>query len=139
MKEKRLSIGNYHEVVFAFSQEDVIQFSEITGDKNPIHLDGEYASRTFFEKPIMHGFLCGAVFSKIFGMEFPGEGSIYLVQNLKFLKPMFIENEYRAKCIITKIDKEKNFVHFDTIIEEQKTSMKTITGTAIILVDNKKL
>ena len=139
MKEKRLSIGNYHEIVFAFNQEDVIQFSKITGDKNPIHLDNEYASGTLFKKPIMPGFLCGAVFSKIFGMEFPGEGSIYLGQNLKFLKPMFIENKYIAKCIITKIDNEKKFVYFDTIIEEQSTSIETITGTAVILVDKNKL
>ena len=139
MKEKRLSIGNYHEIVFAFNQEDVIQFSKITGDKNPIHLDNEYASGTLFKKPIMHGFLCGAVFSKIFGMEFPGEGSIYLSQNLNFFKPMFIKNKYIAKCIITKIDNEKNFVYFDTIIKEQNTSIQTITGTAVILVDKNKL
>ena len=139
MKEKRLSIGSGHEVVFAFNQEDVIQFSEITGDKNPIHLDDKYASGTLFKKPIMHGFLCGAIFSKIFGMEFPGEGSIYLSQNLKFLKPMFIEKKYIAECIVTKIDNEKNFVYFDTMIKEQTTSIQTITGTAIILVDKNKL
>ena len=52
---------------------------------------------------------------------------------------MFIEKKYIAECIVTKIDNEKNFVYFDTMIKEQTTSIQTITGTAIILVDKNKL
>ena len=53
---------------FSFTQEDVIKFAEVTGDKNPLHLDADYAAKTPFSQPIMHGFLAGSVFSKIFGI-----------------------------------------------------------------------
>lgn len=58
-----------HEVTY--TQEGVIAFAEITGDKNPIHLDPEFAAKTPFGRPIVHGFLSAAVFSKVFGMLFP--------------------------------------------------------------------
>ena len=44
-----------HEVTY--TQEGVIAFAEITGDKNPIHLDPEFAAKTPFGRPIVHGFL----------------------------------------------------------------------------------
>lgn len=58
-----------HEVTY--TQEGVIAFAEITGDKNPIHLDPEFAAKTPFGRPIVHGFLSASVFSKVFGMLFP--------------------------------------------------------------------
>ena len=63
-----------HEVTY--TQEGVIAFAEITGDKNPIHLDPEFAAKTPFGRPIVHGFLSASVFSKVFGMLFPGQGNL---------------------------------------------------------------
>ena len=67
-----------HEVTY--TQEGVIAFAEITGDKNPIHLDPEFAAKTPFGRPIVHGFLSASVFSKVFGMLFPGQGTIYTAE-----------------------------------------------------------
>ena len=74
-----------HEVTY--TQEGVIAFAEITGDKNPIHLDPEFAAKTPFGRPIVHGFLSASVFSKVFGMLFPGQGTIYLSQEMGMRKP----------------------------------------------------
>ena len=125
--------------MISFNQKDVETFAEVTGDKNPIHLNEKFASNTKFGRPIIHGFLSTSIFSKIFGMDFPGEGTIYLEQNLKFLKPMYVKNEYRTQCTITKIDKEKSFVYFDTIIKEEKTGKQTIIGSALLLVEKNRL
>ncbi len=76
-----------HEVTY--TQEGVIAFAEITGNKNPIHLDPEFAAKTPFGRPIVHGFLSAAVFSKVFGMLFPGQGTIYLSQEMSFRAPVF--------------------------------------------------
>ncbi|MCE3260597.1 MAG: MaoC domain protein dehydratase [Bacteroidetes bacterium] len=37
---------------FKFSQEEVNQFAQVTGDKNPVHLDADYAAKTMFKRPI---------------------------------------------------------------------------------------
>ena len=87
-----------------FSQEDVIKYSEITGDKNPIHTELEYAKNTIFKRPIVHGFFVGSVFSRIFGTEYPGLGTIYLNQTMKFISPVFLEEFYYAKIILSEVD-----------------------------------
>lgn len=87
-----------------FLREDVLMFSEITGDKNPIHTELEYAKNTIFKQPIVHGFFVGSVFSRIFGTEYPGLGTIYLSQNMKFLAPVFLEKFYYAKVVLSDVD-----------------------------------
>lgn len=91
-----------------FRQADVVKFAEVTGDFNPIHLDAEYAAKTMFKKPIVHGFLSGAVFSKVFGTLFPGEGTIYLSQEMKFLAPVFVDEEYEARFEVLEVIPEKH-------------------------------
>lgn len=103
-----LKVGDNYCEVLRFKQADVIKFAEITGDCNPIHIDAEFASKTVFGKPIVHGFLSGAVFSKVFGTKFPGDGTIYLYQEMKFLAPVFVEKNYIAKFNIIEVDNIKH-------------------------------
>ena len=100
-------VGEKLEHTFSFSQQDVIAFAGITGDNNPVHLDAAYAEATVFKKPIMHGFLSGSVFSKVFGTIFPGKGSIYLSQQMTFKRPMFVNQEYKAVFEIMETDPAK--------------------------------
>jgi acyl dehydratase len=88
--------GAHFEQVFSFTQEDVIRFAEVTGDNNPVHLDEAYAASTLFKRPILHGFLAGSVFSRVFGTKFPGRGTIYLSQQLSFKRPMYADERYTA-------------------------------------------
>jgi len=71
--KEKLNEKDEYRLTFSYSQEQVNKFAEVTGDNNPLHLDEEYAATTMFKRPIMHGFLGGSVFSKIFGTLFPGE------------------------------------------------------------------
>jgi len=123
-----------YEKFFKFTQEDVELFARVTGDTNPIHLDVEYAKNTIFKKPIMHGFLSASIFSRIFGTEFPGIGTIYLSQNLKFMKPMFSETEYKATVFVKHIDSEKNLVTLETKVIDE-TGKITLDGEALIRVN----
>jgi len=101
------SVGEQFEHNFRFTQADVIKFSEVTGDVNPVHLDETYAASTPFKKPIIHGFLSGSVFSKVFGTIFPGDGSIYLSQQMVFKRPMYVDQDYVASFTITETDESK--------------------------------
>ena len=58
-KHTNMSIeqGTIYTHEFSFTQDEVVQFANVTGDKNPVHLDAAYAAQTMFKKPIMHGFL----------------------------------------------------------------------------------
>lgn len=97
---------------FSFTQEDVIAFAKVTGDDNPVHLDEAFAAQTPFKRPIMHGFLSGSVFSRVFGTVFPGPGSIYLSQEMNFKRPMYVDQEYRASFTLAETDPAKGLMVF---------------------------
>lgn len=118
---------------FSFSQEEVNQFAQVTGDKNPVHLDAEYAAKTMFKRPIMHGMLSASLFSKVFGTLFPGEGTIYLKQSLSFLKPMYVDTKYEAVFTVREVVKDKNRAVVETLIKDKSTGIVCTSGEATIL------
>lgn len=128
---KLISIGSSYEERFSYSQEDVNAFAEISGDKNPIHLDDEYAAKSIFKRRIIHGYLGTSIFSKVFAMTFPGEGTIYLKQDLKFLKPMFAEVNYIARFEVVEHIREKNRALVSTTILNQNNEL-VVVGEALI-------
>lgn len=123
-----LKVGEKYTHTFSFSQEDVIAFAKVTGDNNPVHLDEDYAADTMFKKPIMHGMLGASIFSKVFGTLFPGEGTIYLNQNIQFTRPMYAGDQYEAQFEIVEIDSEKHRAKITT-------SIVNIEGKTVILGD----
>lgn len=116
-----------HEI--RFNQADVNMFAQITGDNNPIHLDADFAAKTVFGKPIVHGFYSASVFSMVFGTKFPGEGTIYLYQDMKFLAPVFVEQPYWAKFEVLEVNTEKHIGTIRCILEDEN-GKTVIEGTA---------
>ncbi len=118
---------------FSFSQEEVNQFAQVTGDKNPVHLDAAYAATTLFKRPIMHGMLSASLFSKVFGTLFPGEGTIYLKQSLNFLKPMYVDITYEAVFTVKEITIEKHRAIVETVIKDKTTGVICTSGEATVM------
>ena len=118
---------------FKFSQDEVNRFAEVTGDKNPVHTDADYAAKTMFKRPIMHGMLSASLFSKVFGTLFPGEGTIYLKQSLSFLKPMYVETDYEAVFTVKEVISDKNRATVETLIKDKNTGLVCTSGEALVL------
>lgn len=128
-----METGETHRHRFRFTQADVLKFAEVSGDDNPLHLDPDFAARTIFKKPIMHGFLGGSVFSKIIGTQFPGYGSIYLKQSMEFLRPMFVDVDYEAVFTIKSIDSERHTAEMTTELIDPETGKVTTRGEATVM------
>lgn len=122
---------------FSFTQEEVIRFADVTGDKNPVHLDEAYAASTMFKRPIMHGFLGGSVFSKVFGTLFPGEGTIYMKQSMAFMRPMFVNTVYEVRMTVKEVIKEKHRATVETVIADKATGDVVINGEATVMNVNR--
>jgi acyl dehydratase len=125
--------GTTYNHTFRFTQDEVVQFANVTGDKNPVHLDAAYAAKTMFKKPIMHGFLGGSVFSKVFGTLFPGEGTIYLKQSMSFMRPMFVDTDYEVRMTVKEVNKEKHRAVVETLIVDKNTGDTVISGEANVM------
>jgi acyl dehydratase len=128
-----IEAGDIYRHKFVYSQEQVNQFADVTGDKNPVHIDAEYAAKTMFGRTIMHGFLGGSVFSMIFGTLFPGEGTIYLEQNMKFKRPMIPGTEYEAVMTVKEVNREKNSAVVETNIIDIASGKPTVEGSAVVM------
>src|SRR5271154_1214610 len=72
------------------SNEDVVGFAELSGDRNPIHLSEHFARKTRFGGRIVHGLYTASLISAVIGMRLPGPGSVYISQSLNFLGPVKI-------------------------------------------------
>ena len=98
------------------SAEDVKRFAEVVGDLNPIHLDSEFAEKSFFKKRIVHGAFLAGLISKVLGMDFPGQGTVYISQNSIFKRPVYVDTTVRIEIKITQVLAEKRRLVLDTNI-----------------------
>jgi len=115
---ERIKNGDTFTQKVKFTQAQVNQFAEISGDCNPVHINAEYAAKTPFGKPIIHGMFAASVFSKVFGTQWPGEGTIYMFQDIFFKAPAFVEVEYTAKFEVTEVNEEKHRGVIQCILED---------------------
>jgi 3-hydroxybutyryl-CoA dehydratase len=136
MNIEDIKIGMSESYSQTITDSDVKTFSGISGDKNPVHMDDNYAEASRYKKRIAHGLLSSSFFSALFGTKLPGEGCVYVSQNLSFIRPVYINDTVTATVTVTQIDKENRRIFFDTICTVRKK--KVITGAAEIYLPEVK-
>ena len=85
------------------TETDVILFSGISTDVNPVHLDAEFAKTTSFGSRIAQGMLSASFISTILTNKLPGAGCVYLGQTLKFKAPVFIGDTVTATVTVREV------------------------------------
>ena len=96
------------------SAEDVKRFAEVVGDLNPIHLDAEFAETSFFKNRIVHGAFLVGLISKILGVDFPGEGTVYISQDSVFKRPVYVDTTVHVQVKVTQVLTEQRRLVLDT-------------------------
>ncbi len=128
------SVGEKKSVSKTISEIDVYDFARLSGDYNPVHVNKEAAEKSIFGKQIVHGMLAGSLFSNVIGMEMPGPGTIYMEQDLRFLKPVYIGDTITACVEISEIINErKGIIKLSTIALNQEDTV-VIEGYAVVKV-----
>ncbi|HUF88055.1 MAG TPA: MaoC family dehydratase [Thermohalobaculum sp.] len=131
-----LAIGMTRELTKTIGDHDIRLFADISTDRNPVHLDDEYARQTIFEGRIAHGLLTAALISAVIGEQLPGHGSVYLGQTLKFLAPVRPGDRVTARVTVTTIDHARRRVTLDCVcVVGEKAVLK---GEALVLAPSKK-
>jgi 3-hydroxybutyryl-CoA dehydratase len=127
----QLAVGQSYEKSFAITAELIERFADVTGDHNPIHLNEDYAAKSIFKQRVAQGMLQAGLLSGILGCYFPGVGTIYLSQTLKFIKPVFIKDQITLRLEILEIISEKNRVRLETRFTNQNGEA-VISGEALV-------
>lgn len=128
---KHLKIGDSTTFTKQIKEEDVVLFAKISGDDNPVHLDEEYAKGTMFKQRIAHGFLVGSLISAAIAKNLPGNGTIYLSQNLKFTAPVYLDDTITAHLEVLEFPKGSQVV-LSTVCKNQE-GKTVIEGTALVM------
>lgn len=96
---------------------DVLMFTGVSGDTNPLHQNRDFASQTMFGEPIVHGMLTASLISTLIGTRLPGPGCIYMDQSLKFKTPVRVGDSVVAKVEIIDLDEERPYCMLNTVCE----------------------
>ncbi len=128
----QLNIGQTYESKVTITEEMIERFAKATGDYNPIHLNEDYAKGTIFKTRVAHGMLQAGILSGILGMRFPGVGTIYLSQTMRFLKPVFIGDEVTFSLKVLELIREKNRVRIETVCTNQRGEA-VLSGEALVM------
>ncbi len=131
-----LKIGMNATVSRTITETDLRNFSGVSGDTNPMHLNEEYAMQTPFGGCIVHGMLTASLISAVIGTKLPGPGCIYMNQTLKFLAPVRVGNTVYAVATVRELVPEKKRVLLTTQCFVK--DILVIDGEALIKVPSRK-
>jgi 3-hydroxybutyryl-CoA dehydratase len=124
---KQLAVGQSYEKSFAITAELIEQFAEVTGDHNPIHLNEDYAAKSIFKQRVAQGMLQAGLLSGILGCHFPGVGTIYLSQTLKFIKPVFIKDQITLRLEVWKSSARKT-----AFVSKHDSPIRTVKPSSLV-------
>lgn len=102
-----LSVGQKAQRSLHLTAEHVRLYSEITGDRNPLHFDPEFTSRTKFGRLVVQGGLTTGLLHALVAMDMPGPGTVFLSQNWKFTAPVFIDDTITAEAEVLSVHASK--------------------------------
>ena len=133
-----LFIGQTAERVKRLTWADVQAFAAVSGDTNPAHLDPAYAAQTQFHDIVAHGMWTGALISAVLGTQLPGLGTIYLGQNLRFSRPVHIDDTVTVRVMVRELQAEKRRVVLDCLVVNQRGET-VVSGDALVMAPAHKV
>jgi 3-hydroxybutyryl-CoA dehydratase len=131
-----LEIGMRRYLQKQVTDRDIELFAEVSTDRNPVHLDDDYARDTIFEGRIAHGMLTAGLISAVIGEQLPGHGTVYLGQSLRFMAPVRPGDTVIAEVTVTAIDHAKRRVTLETRCAVGDTTV--LKGEAVVLAPSRK-
>jgi 3-hydroxybutyryl-CoA dehydratase len=130
-----LEVGQTASYTQQVTDREIQLFAALSGDRNPVHLDDDFAAKTIFRERIAHGMITGALISAAVACELPGPGTIYLGQQMSFVKPVKPGDTLTVRLeILEKLPKFK--VRIATRVFNQADEL-VVDGEAEILAPRK--
>jgi acyl dehydratase len=111
------------------AQRDVGLFTEITGDRNPLHFDAEAARESVFGGLIVQGGVTSGILNAVVAEDLPGPGSVFLSVEWQFVKAVYIGDTITGRVEVTDVREDKPVCKLATTVHNQHGEM-CLKGTA---------
>ncbi|HVO91846.1 MAG TPA: bifunctional enoyl-CoA hydratase/phosphate acetyltransferase [Terriglobales bacterium] len=133
-----LNVGDSASLVRIVGRDDIDLFAAVSGDVNPAHLDATFAATDLFGHVVAHGMWTAALVSAVLGTKLPGPGTIYLAQDLRFLKPVAPGDTITVTVRVKEKRAEKHILILETSCANQN-GKEVLAGTATVIAPTKKI
>ena len=94
-------------------------YAEITGDRNPLHFDPDFAARTRFGKLVAQGGITSGMLNALVAMDMPGAGTVFMSQSLKYLAPAYVGDTLTAEAEVLGLKPDKPVCQLKVTITNQ--------------------
>lgn len=125
------AVGSRASRTRTFSADDVEGFARLSGDRNPLHFDADFAARTRFGRLVVQGGLTTGLFNAIVAMDLPGPGSVFLHQEWDFPAPVFIGDTVTAEIEVIESRADKPITTI-RCIARRADGTEVLRGTCIV-------
>jgi acyl dehydratase len=78
--------------------------AQITGDRNPLHFDPDFAKRTRFGRLVAQGGIAAGMLNALVAMDLPGAGTVFMSQSLRYLAPTYLGDTLTAEVEVLSLD-----------------------------------
>jgi 3-hydroxybutyryl-CoA dehydratase len=129
---KQIKKGDQAVLTKTITEAEVRQYAQLLGDADSFHMDEQKAKETVFGRRIVHGMLVGSYIAKVLGLQLPGEGTIYLEQDMKFRKPVFFDDTITVRVTVDEVlNAGKGIYRMGTIVTNQEGDT-VVDGYAVV-------
>ena len=108
-------------------------FADLTGDRNPLHVDDAFAAGTRFKGRIAHGLCLASLVSTLVGMELPGRDALILSQSTEFRLPVFPGDTVRVQVTVKRKIASARILDMESSATNQRDE-KVMSGTVRVMV-----
>ena len=101
------------------TSEDVELYARLTGDRNPLHFDADFAARTRFGRLVAQGGIAAGMLNALVAMDLPGPGTVFMSQSLKYLAPTYLGDTVSAEIEVLALKPDKPVCQLRATITNQ--------------------
>ena len=112
------AVGDTAQTVWHVTEEEIKKFAALSGDRNPLHMDSDYARSYGFEDQLAHGLLIGAKISGVIGMQLPGKRCLLLEQKLSYPNPLYLGDCASVKVEVQTVHTELSVIELKVTVEK---------------------
>ncbi|MBV9612139.1 MAG: SDR family NAD(P)-dependent oxidoreductase, partial [Acidobacteriaceae bacterium] len=134
-----IQVGDTARLTRTIEERDVRAFADLSGDFNPLHIQQEFAKRTSYQRPVVHGMLIGSYVSTLVGMHLPGPGGLWTEQSFRWLAPVFVGDTLTVSVRVSHKSEGTRSVRLEVrAVRQDETLVMEGNGTAVLLEEQRK-
>src|SRR4051794_21452244 len=119
-------VGDRASMTRTVSAEDIVRFTDLSGDRNPLHYDAELAARTRFGGIVVQGGITAAILNAVVAEKLPGPGSVFLEVNWRFTAPVRPGDLIAGEVRVLTVRKDKPITTLAT---------RVVRGDGVVVID----